>query len=632
MRRVLLGALVGSFAFHAQALSEEGLYDFTVGRADASAEDLKREESDIILAMQELERSRVKRPGDEPSELDLLIRERDAKTYEAAFGNYIKSTVRPQSSSVITWRNRLNESAASFETKIKETDAAKLDLKKGESKILEEKSFPVEKGSPFQVVQQLRVVKKDEGKHEVLLSYNLKFDPTLDRKEWPASLRASYFSKMSEKDMEKYVNDTLNPALNREDYAYSVGNLETLKSDDAKRADALKKLPSDAANQVAVKVFGDTSVGAVNVAVKERNDKIGSVDKPLSELWLLNKDIERKQDVKGSKDKMADLQAKLKIAEALRKNPKLAEGKDTCELIVSILGKDGFGKLSRESKMECESLFKREQVAKEENKKEEELEQKDKEQQQTYADSLNKQMSEYAQGCLARANAMAANAPANQPQMSMVRSLYGALVARGAGCTYLGSVLGDVTQQDAQDDAFKQMLFQANPALLQQNPMLAMDQVSPGMYNAKAKEAVSRMAPPAAQGKTGVDSMLAQRECLAKLDGVVGFTLASINPFDPDASKIQKFQEAARSLIGAIDEELAVRKMSGSAGLQPLSAGNNSGINVNRGVSAGGRTPVRIRDTATTTTERGMSGNGTMNRMNSGSRTGGSRSTPPPNF
>ncbi|MEO5668684.1 MAG: hypothetical protein ABIR96_11545 [Bdellovibrionota bacterium] len=627
MRRVLIGAFVGAFAFQAHAVSDdESVYDYLVDRSDASRDDIKSDLADIIAARKE-EKTRLS-----TDELKSVKEERDSKELEVGFAGYLQSKVRGKLAARSDWDKRMDEaSVATIETKLKEADLTKIELKKDESKVLDEKTYPIDKDSPFQVTQQLRIIEKSDNDHKLVVNYAVKIDESVPRSKWPSDMRRK-FEKMDDAAVAKFMNDQLNVGLEKE--TFEIGKVEDLQKDDAKRAAVFKTLSKDIASNASTKIFGAATSSGMNHVISARLDTLGSRSKDLSEIWELSEQIERETDERGRKEKAADLQAKYDIAKALQANPKLASGKDPCEVMISVLGKERMQKLSSASQMDCESHFKKEEVAKEETKVEDESDQKAQVQQSQQALQYHNQLLSLAQSCMARAQQMGQTAAGNSPQITLVRSLYNALLARGAGCNYFGSMMGDITKDSIGDDAFSAQLFGANPYLLDSG-------VEDGQYADKAKEVVKRQTPPSPKG---VDTLFKQRECLAKMESLAGMSLSSLTSFsntgglppealqDKNVRQMMKFQEASKSLIAAIDEELAVRNQTGSGGLKAMAS---SGIETGKPLSvaplSGTSTPVRIRNTSSSQTERGASGIGTTNRMDSGTRTGGSKS-PPPNF
>ncbi len=626
MRRVLLGALLGSFALQAQAVTDETVYDYLVDRSDATREDIKQDEADLIAEMSE-EKTSVSR-----DELTGLKEEMAAKELEVAFAQYLQTSVRGKLSSRTDWEKRLDaETLTSFETKVKELDLAKIELKKGDSKVLEEKTFAVDKDSPFQVVQELRVMKKGDGDHKIVVGYRIKLDEGVPRNTWPSAIKRK-FEKMDNAAITKFMEDELSKGLEEDNF--EVGKAEELQKDETKRIATFKGLAKDVSSHASVKVFGAARTASMNTVLAARIEKLGSRNKDLSEIWKINEQISRESDERGRKEKLEDLRAKLDIAKALRNNPKLAASKDPCEVIIGVIGKDRFQKLSTASQMDCESHIKKEEVAKEESQKEGEADIKAQAEQSQQALQYHNQLLALAQSCMARAQQMGKTNDTNSPQITLVRSLYNALLARGAGCTYFGAMMGDVVKDSLSDDAFSATLFGANPFLMDSG-------VEDGQYNEKAKEVVKRQTPPAS---SGVEKLLKQRECLAKMESLAGMSLQSLSMFssngglppealqDSNVRQMMKFQEASKALIGAIDEELMLRNQTGAGGLKAMSANASQGQPLSLGGMGGRGTPVRIRETGNTQTERGLSGNGTNNRMDSGTRTRGSGTQPPPNF
>jgi len=632
MRRVLLGALVASYAFQAQAFSDETVYDYFVDRVDASAESLKDDERELTEAKK---RIKAAQEGDSKGEIETLKNEIRAMEYEAGLAAHLRDNVRRSVSSKSEWSRRLDAATlGSYETKVKEASVAALALKQGESKVLEEKVIPVNGYSPFQVVQKLSVVKEGDADHKVVVSYAVKMDSSVPKKQWPSGLRKT-FANMEESKMEEFISKELNEDLGKS--TYQIGKLEDLQADEAKRADTFKNLGPKLSEHANEKVFGTSSKSAMNAILGEKISALGSKNTDLSEIWEKNEELSRLSDTRGARNEFAELDAKYKIAKALRENPKLADNKEPCDVIVSVLGKDGLKKLSNASRMECESTEKKEEVAKEEEAVEKEVDTKEQARLDEQTQKVQSLFDTYRAGCLARAQAMGQTAPANSPQMTMVRSLYNGLLSKGAGCTYFGALMGDIVKDGAMDDAFTAQLMGAAP-------FLADPGVAEGDYADRAREVVKRQTPPAV---SGVEKLLKQRECLAKMESLSGLSLQSITMFsstgglpaealqDPSVRQMLKFQEASKALIGAIDDELLLRNQTGAGGLRAMAPSNNFAQPPRMGVMGGGsRAPVRIRDTNSSQMGRGLPGNGINNRMDSGTRTNtrSTRSTPPPNF
>jgi len=465
------------------------------------------------------------------------------------------------------------------------------------------------------------------------VSYAVKMDESIPRNKWPSSIRRK-FEKMDDVAVNKFLSDQLNTGLEKETYA--IGKVEDLQKDETKRNATFQGLGRELSSHASIKVFGAATSSSMNTVLRERLEKLGSRNKDLSDIWELNEQISRESDERGRRETLADLQAKLDVAKALRNNPKLAQDKEPCEVLIGIIGKERFQKLSSASQMDCESHIKKEEVAKVENQSDEEADMKDRALQSQQALQYHNQLLALAQGCLARAQQMGQTSAAASPQITLVRSLYNALVSRGAGCTYFGAMMGDIVRESAPEDALTAQLYKDNPSLM-------MDAgVETGEYGEKAKEVVKRQTPPAT---SGVDKLLKQRECLAKMESLAGMSLQSLSSFsssgglppealqDANVRQMMKFHEASKALIGAIDEELMVRNQSGAGGLRPLSSSSGAvqGKPISLAPMSGSRAPVRIRDTGSTQMERGLPRNGQINRMDSGTRTGGSKS-PPPNF
>jgi hypothetical protein len=542
--------------------------------------------------------------------------------------------VRGKLSSRNDWERRLDAATlAELQTKVKELDLATLDLKENESKVLDAKSFEIDKDLPFQVVQQLQVVKFGDGDHRLEVVYKVNLNESVPRNSWPTALRRR-FEKMNDEGIQSFLEDQLNKDLGAEPYS-ALGKIEELQSDEAKRVAAFDALPRDLAAHASVRIFGSARSSVMNDSINRHNDRLGSRNKDLSEIWALNERINRESDERGRREEKEELRAKLDIAKALQKNPKLADNKEPCEVIIGVIGVERFKKLSNASQMECESHLKKEVVERDEKRTEDETDARFQAQQSEQALQYHNQLLALAQGCIARAMQMAQQSAANSPQMTLVRSLYNGLVARGAGCTYFGAMMGDLSKESLQDDAFMAQVLGADPMLLAS--------IDGSDYSDKARDVVKRQTTPAAKG---VDQLLKQRECLTKMESLAGMSLQSLTAFsptggippealqDPNVRQMMKFHDASKALLVAIDDELNVRGQSGAGGLRPMS--NSSGEQLGRpqglgSMSGGSRAPVRILDTNSAQAERGVSGSG--NSVRRDSNTGrGSGSRPPPQF
>lgn len=648
MRRVLLGALVASSAFQAQAFSDETVYDFFVDRVDSSLEALKDEERELIEAKKKI---KAAQEGDSKSEIETLKTQISDMEYQAALAIHLRDNVRQSVASKSGWTRRLDSATVgSYETKVKEANIAALALKQGESKVLEEKVFAASGYAPFQVVQKMSVVKEGDNDHKVVVSYAVKMDSSIPKKKWPSGLR-TVFANMDEAKMEEFISKDLNEELAKN--PYQVGKLEELQADETKRTAAFKNLDTQLSTYATEKVFGASGKASMNAVLSEKIKALGSKNKDLSEIWEKYEELSRITDTRGARDEYAELDAKYKIAKALRENPEIANNKEPCDVIVSILGKEGMKKLPNASRMECESTEKVEEVAKEVEKVEKEVDSKEQQRLDADTEKTQKLFAAHFEGCMARLQAMGQTTPAVSPQMTMVRSLYNGLLSKGAGCTYFGALMGDIVRDGAADDAFAAQLRGAAPYLMDAG-------VSEGDYADRAREVVKRQTPATV---AGVDKLQKQRECLAKMESLSGLSLQSIANFsptgnlapealqDPSVRQMLKFQEASKALIGAIDEELMLRNATGSGGLRAMGASGLPGQPQGPGMMGGAsRSPVRVYNSNGTNTMnggmnslngiqngRGLSGNGTINnRMDSGtSRTNTrrpTRSTPPPNF
>jgi hypothetical protein len=628
MRHILLGAMMGTLSLSATAATDESVYDYLINRSDAPRAEIIQDEADLIAEMRETSQ-RASR-----EEIAALRAELAAKEREVDFAKYVQSNVRGGFSSRTDWEKSF--SAADIDqlrTTISQIDLEALSLKDKETKEISSREFPSSKDIPFKVVRHVSIEKRADGDHRISVNYSVALNTSIPRNEWPASLRRR-FEKLDNSEIEKFLENEINNSLESEKYL--IGKYEDLK-DSTQLDRRLSSLSKDLATHAASKVFGAARSSALNTAANNRIEKLGSKNKELSEIWDLNEQIGRESDDRARRERLEDLRAKLEIAKALRANPKLAENKEPCAVILGILGNERFKKLSRQSQMDCDAHLKKEEERLAEERKNRETDSQAQQETNQQALEYHNRLLSLAQHCMTRAQQMAQQS-ATRPIDNLIRPLLNALQARGAGCTYFGMMMGDISRDSLgiNDDAFNANLFGANPFL--------MEGMNDSEYSSKAKEVVDRATPKSAAGTAALEE---QRSCLLKMNSLAGMSLQQLTTMspsgdlppellgDPQIQQMLKFHGASTALLTAVQEELDTRGSSGAGGVRALASESGEAARpVSLGNTTGGsRTPVRVRSTDSTQAERGLP-SGTNNRTgtDSSSGAGAPRSAPPPNF
>ncbi len=604
---------------------DQSVYEFLLEQSSASASDLKEIESDLIQEM--------KKAKDRMNHDDLKVLKDEMKSLEAEkdFGDMLQTYVRAKLSSRTDWTKRAEEDQIVFKEAINaaKADIASLKLEEGKAKELKEKVHDIEK-YPFQVVEKLMIKKEKNGEHKVFVTQELRLNKNIKRSDWNRTMQKK-FENFSDDQMSKYLEKHVNGALEEE--SFEVGELETFAKDEASYKTAMDGFAENLSRQVSTKVFGASKSAALNDAVNDREKDLGSSNDVTSEIGELAAQLERETDVKGRKAAEADLKAKYDIAKELRKNPNLASNEDTCGVMLKVLGKERMGQLSKSSKMECEDFLKKKEAEVAETKKEDETEKAVEKQEEKQNVAVQDNFLQLVQHCQARRQMMA-NQNTARPIDKLIMPMYNALQARGAGCSFFGSFMGELMSTGADDDMAMAGLFGADPAML-------METGDDSAYLEKAKEHVERMAIPSYAGTKQLEN---QAQCLAKMSSLAGMSLqgiAATSPeglmhpeliSDPKIKLMMKYSDASRALLTAVNEEISARKSSGMGGLQPLDGRTPaSGQRMNGTRQGGTSVPFRALNTSDSRMERGLPGR-QNNRRNSATGAGAPRRSPPPNF
>jgi len=608
---------------------DESVYEFLLDRSSSSASELKEQEAELIRAMRET-KERASR-----EEVTGLKDELKALELEKDFGSWVQRYVRGRLASKSDWETRATADKDVFQTAIAEAKTALAveaptegiakdlkDLKDGKTKELKTTEHKI-KDYPFKVVQKLVVKKVKDGEHKVIVTQEVQLDDSISRSDWSRAMQRK-FEDFTDTQMQEFLEKHVNKNLDTE--AYEVGELE--KMDEDGLAKAMKDFPEGLANKASRDVFGASRSSAMNDALNDRLDALGDKNDITSDIGELSAQVERETDTKGRAQERADLQAKYDIAKALRQNPELANNEDTCAVILKVIGEDRFKKLSPASRMECESFFKKRDAEIAEKRKEREAKGEVAKQDEQRNGAVHNNFMQLVQHCQARRQMMA-NQNTSRPIDKLIMPMYNALQARGAGCSFFGSFMGDLMSTGEGDDVEMAALFGADPMALASG-------MDDGAYQEKAKEHVERMAVPSAEGTKQLER---QASCLAKMSSLAGMSLqgvAATSPqglmhpeliSDPKIKQMMKYNDASRALLAAVNEELTMRKSGGAGSLQALDNRAPAGQGVSRT-----SVPFRALNTSDSMAERGQPGRQNNIRRDSTRGAGAPRRSPPPNF
>jgi hypothetical protein len=681
MRRILLGAMVGSLSLPLYSATDGSAYDFLIQSRDLSSRDLMEAERELKEVMA-------------------------ARNGEKALSTYLASTVRARMASKKTWETNytdaqlkaiemagvsLSDSFASgasvtqlteelakteqtyqtlegrIETLSSELETAKRDLQVKEQlpvdlrntqenrqaiselqsrvRIIEQElntekprldqlrisketlvenlrvrrsfengeavdveasrnTFSVGEGIPFRVVQSLQVVKGRGNRVDLVAVFEIELDDSIPRSSWPLSLKKR-FENLSDGEIEEFLKE-VNKELKT--HHYRIGDLNDFKRDDV-RGKIMSNLRQEIANFASNKIFGASDSAALKQILAGKTDSLGAGDEA----------------------------AKLKIAQAVRRSPQLKK-EEPCEALLAILGKEGFAKLSPESKMECESFIEEQKAKEAEAAKAKEIEAAAKEQDMQRAAQIGDGLEGLRAHCAQLKQEAAMRQKQVEQQIAPLFLALSAVDAQSFKCEMLGALDGDLATSDSSNALLVE--------LSKNNPFLASSSLNPEVIAEKAQ----RVAASAPKSLEGLKKLESQHKCIAESLGLAGATIAAMQTFgqqwaqlNPEEyrkrmAQVEKVQKMARALTEAISEELAVRGAGGTSMIRSMSSADaGSGGPAAQvkalGSSGGVGTPVRIRKSVDTNVERGLApGTGTTTRRNSGAGASAPGNLPPPNF
>lgn len=624
-----ISILTAAGTAYAYTDEDESVYDYFVDRTDASSSDLIEDEREIREVLKEAKKRASRETVNElKEELEELELERD-------FALTLQKSVRSKLVSSSDWKSNVEKNRLAIHTAITAANTTPpAGLKDGESKDLSSDlaSYTVE-GYPFKVIQKLTVKKVKDGEHKVFVSQKLELDESVDRSDWPSSMRRK-FKDFSSDDMQSFLEKNVNKKVEGE--TYEVGELEELKNGSDKLAKAMGRLPKGIADHMRSDVFGTSSSRDTpfNEGINDRIDDLGDKKEDGTEIGDKFADLEIETDPKGRAERIADLQAKLDLSRALRAKSGLAQDKDPCEVILSVLKKDKFNKLSANSKMECAAMIKKKEAEIAERKEEETVSQEAKKEDVARNGAVHNSFMDLVNHCRARKQ-MQANQNTARPIDKLITPMYNALQARGAGCSYFGTFMGELAANGGGEDIEMAQVLGLDPA------MMAATEDSGDLLE-QARETVDRLSIDTYEGTKKVER---QVNCLMKMSSLSGMALDRLkgtnpqglsNPdliSDPKVRQMIKYNKIALALVTAGNEEIRKRKMGGVRGLKPLAGRSTASTGMNGSSSMGGTSvPYRTLNTSQSRTERGQPRRQQGTRRDSARGAGASRRPPPPNY
>lgn len=624
---------------------EVSLSEFFQDRASYTTSDLREERSNLLEALRE-----ARKPADR-SERDDLKDQLDLLKIEKDFAETMDRSVRPKLGSRTEWKKIAEADAEGIQKAIEEALAEKNSAAPGTEVTLRSRQIGgghEVNGYPFRVINTVDFEEKG-GRYRAIVSQKVVLDESIPRSEWSSSFRRK-FEDMSEADMQKFLDDNVNEAL--EETGYEVAKLEDFEDAETK-AKIMDNLPTRLASEVVSDSFGSSQSSAFREGVADRLEELGSSSDLSSDIGSLTEEYNLLSDSKIRRERLDGLEAKYKVASALSSNAslrkKFEEGDiEACEEIIKIVGgEDNFRKLSDSAKMGCDSFLEKEEVAEAEEETAAEIQEEIVENDRRQTASAQSRFADLVQHCKARRQALA-NGQIAGPFDALIGPMYRGLLANGAGCTYFGTFMGKVDSVGASDDMMFAGIFGADL-----NQMMGMESTFNTAYSTKAKEHVSEMAIPSYEGTKKLEE---QAQCLSKMASLGNMSLQSVagtvpgglmNPQlaqDPKIQQMKKFSDAAGALHKAVVEELTVRKTGGVGGLTAMQSRNGgrspagvAGTQKSLSSIGGTAVPVRQLNTADSWAERDFSGT-TLNQGmpsiggNSGGLTPLPANAPPPMF
>jgi hypothetical protein len=519
----------------------------------------------------------------------------------------LQSRVRMVEQELNTEKPRLDQLRTSKEALVKNLRVRR-SFENGEAVDLEaaRNTFSVGEGIPFRVVQSLQVVKGRGNRVDLVAVFEIELDDSIPRSSWPPSLKKR-FENVSDAEIEEFLKEEVNKELKT--HHYRIGDLKDFKRDDV-RGKIMSNLRQEIANFASNKIFGASDSAALKQILARKTDSLGAGDEA----------------------------AKLKIAQAVRRSPQLLKKEEPCEALLAILGKEGFAKLSPESKMECESFIEEKRAKEAEAAKAKEIESAAKEQDMQRAAQIGDGLEGLRAHCAQLKQEAAMRQKQVEQQIAPLFLALSAVDAQSFKCEMLGALDGDLATGDSSNALLAE--------LSKNNPFLASSSLNPEVIAEKAQ----RVAASAPKSLEGLKKLESQHKCIAESLGLAGATIAAMQTFGQQWAQLhpeeyrkrlaqaEKVHKMARALTEAISEELAVRGAGGTSMIRSMSSADaGSGGPAAQvkalGSSGGVGTPVRIRKSVDTNVERGLApGTGTTTRRNSGAGAGAPGNLPPPNF
>lgn len=638
MQRILMGSLMGLLSLPLAASVDGTVYDFLRDSADLSSDDLRDLEEEVETAMAEL---KAESSDDSSREDKEKLKKLEA---EVRMGAAIQKDVRGRMSDSSRWEAQFRKSDSVFnlgtnaqtsQLGSKLNDPKYLEtIKENDSKTINSMTMSLDPKLPFKVEQSLQVVGAANGKHKVVLSSKLVYDSSIARDQWPVHIK-NEFKNLTDEEISSYVETHLNPELEKE--PFELGDVDSLKNE-ASLKKAMDDLPKNASKHIATELFGSASASVMNTASKKRLEDLGGRNRELSEIWTLSRKIDRHSNPKEKAAEMEDLRAKLKVAEALSKDAKLArKAKDgeTCEVLVDVLKKEGMKKLSKDSKMDCESYFEAEEVAKEEKSKDEEIQETAQKQDLERAEKISDGLDGLRAHCAQLKQAASMRQKQVEEQIAPLFLALTAVDAQTFKCKLMGTLAGDLAMDKSNDPILA--------AMSKDNPFLNQGIPSEEDLVDKSK----RIASSATKDLKGIEELNQHKKCIAESLGLAGATIHALETFGQEWAQLkpeeykksmqraQEIQSMSKALVQAISDELDLRNASGTGSIRAMASdGSGSAGQVRSlGSAIGQGTAVRRRLTNDTRTERGLSsGKNNGTRTNSGTGAGAPGRLPPPNF
>jgi|GEM_PF-2471856 len=470
--------------------------------------------------------------------------------------------------------------------------------------------YTVGDGVPFKVVQKLQVVKGRGDRKNLVASYEVELDDSIPRSSWSTALKKK-FENFSDGEIDEFLKTEVNEQLKAEHYR--IGDLEDFKKDDV-RGKIMGNLKKELSTFASSKIFSSSS-GAFKSIISDKLEELSAEQR--------------------------DPQAKLKIAEAVRKNPTIAKTEEPCRELLKVIGKNDFAKLSAESRMECEGYIAEQHARADEDERAEEIEEDSKKEDMQQAEKI----SDGLEGLRAHCAQLKQEAAMRQKQVEeQIAPLFLALSAVDAQtfkCEMLGTLAGDLAAVNSSNPLLAEMS--------KNNPFLNGNVTDPEDMAEKAQ----RVAASAPKSLEGMKKLEKQHKCISESLGLAGASIAALQTFgqawaqqNPEEyqKRLQqalKIQTMSQALTEAIQAEQSTRGSGGVGTIRAMSTSSNgSGVTTggagqvqSLGSSAGMGAPVRIRNSNDTRVERGLS-SGTVNgtRTNSSTGAGASGNLPPPNF